>query len=237
MTNLDLYAKIEPYLDLEEATYTLHKEFMKIVMENSLENILDIGCGRGYFLENLRINGLNYLGIDQSKIQIDVCKEKGLNAKNIELKDIKEKFDCAVAIFDVVNFVNKDELKEFFSDIKNVLNPNGYFIFDVNTLYAFENIAQGSINIDLEDGFIAVNSDFENSRLITNFFLFEKEKDDKYIKNSGQIVQEYYKNSYLGKLLKECGFSIFEKKELFLYTDEEADKIIFICKKASFEKS
>ena len=34
MTNLDLYAKIEPYLDLEEPTYTLHKEFMKFIMEN-----------------------------------------------------------------------------------------------------------------------------------------------------------------------------------------------------------
>lgn len=99
MTNLDLYAKIEPYLDLEEATYTLHKEFMRFIMENSLNNILDIGCGRGYFLENLRINGLNYLGIDNSLEQIKVCKDKSLNAENLELKEIDQIFDCAVAYF------------------------------------------------------------------------------------------------------------------------------------------
>lgn len=193
MKNLDLYAKIEPYLDLEEATYTLHKEFMRFIMENSLDNILDIGCGRGYFLENLRINGLNYLGIDNSLEQIKVCKDKSLNAENLELKKIDQIFDCTVAIFDVVNFVEKQKIEEFFKNIYSLLNKNGYFLFDINTLFAFENIAQGSINIDLEDSFIAINSDFIDSKLITNFFLFEKEEDNKFVKNEGLISQEYYK--------------------------------------------
>ncbi|QKF74057.1 methyltransferase [Aliarcobacter faecis] len=233
MTNLDLYAKIEPYLDLEEATYSLHKEFMRFIMENSLDNILDIGCGRGYFLENLRINGLKYLGIDNSLTQIEVCKEKELNVTKQSLKELvieKNSFDCVVAIFDVVNFVDKKSLEDFFKNIYSVLNKDGYFLFDINTLFAFTNIAEGCININLEDRFIAINSDFAKSKLITNFFLFERD-EDKYIKNSGQIIQEYYKNSYLERVLKEIGFSIVEKRELFLYTDKEADKIMFICKK------
>lgn len=231
MTNLDLYAKIEPYLDLEEATYTLHKEFMRFIMENSLDNILDIGCGRGYFLENLRINGLNYLGIDNSLEQIKVCKDKSLNAENLELKKIDQIFDCTVAIFDVVNFVEKQKIEEFFKNIYSLLNKNGYFLFDINTLFAFENIAQGSINIDLEDSFIAINSDFIDSKLITNFFLFEKEEDNKFVKNEGLISQEYYKTNYLEKILKNVGFEIVEKRDLFLYTNNKADKKMFICKK------
>lgn len=231
MTNLDLYAKIEPYLDLEEATYTLHKEFMRFIMENSLDNLLDIGCGRGYFLENLRINGLNYLGIDNSLEQIKVCKDKSLNAENLELKKIDQIFDCTVAIFDVVNFVEKQKIEEFFKNIYSLLNKNGYFLFDINTLFAFENIAQGSINIDLEDSFIAINSDFIDSKLITNFFLFEKEEDNKFVKNEGLISQEYYKTNYLEKILKNVGFEIVEKRDLFLYTNNKADKKMFICKK------
>ncbi len=231
MKNLDLYAKIEPYLDLEEATYTLHKEFMRFIMENSLDNILDIGCGRGYFLENLRINGLNYLGIDNSLEQIKVCKDKSLNAENLELKKIDQIFDCTVAIFDVVNFVEKQKVEKFFKNIYSLLNKNGYFLFDINTLFAFENIAQGSINIDLEDSFIAINSDFIDSKLITNFFLFEKEEDNKFVKNEGLISQEYYKTNYLEKILKNVGFEIVEKRDLFLYTNNKADKKMFICKK------
>ena len=132
MINLDLYAKIEPYLDLEEATYSLHKEFMRFIMENSLDNILDIGCGRGYFLENLRVNGLKYLGIDESLEQIKVCKEKDLNAKNLSFSSLDSKFDCAVAIFDVVNFVNRKNIERFFKDIYSILNKDAYFLFDIN---------------------------------------------------------------------------------------------------------
>ena len=51
---LDLYARIEPYLDFEEEIYSLHKEFLKFIMVNDLDNIIDIGCGQGYFLNNLR---------------------------------------------------------------------------------------------------------------------------------------------------------------------------------------
>lgn len=105
------------------------------------------------------------------------------------------------------------------------------FLFDINTLFAFENIAQGSINIDLEDSFIAINSDFIDSKLITNFFLFEKEEDNKFVKNEGLISQEYYKTNYLEKILKNVGFEIVEKRDLFLYTNNKADKKMFICKK------
>ena len=231
MTNLDLYAKIEPYLDLEEPTYTLHKEFMRFIMENSLDNILDIGCGRGYFLENLRINVLNYLGIDNSLEQINVCKEKELNAENLQIQEINRKFDCVVAIFDVINFVEKKNLEHFIKDIHSVLSDDGYFLFDINTLFAFENIAQGSINIDAEDSFIAINSDFIDSKLITNFYLFEKQKDGNFVKNSGLIIQEYYKINSLEKILKNVGFEIVEKRNLFLYSNSKSDKVMFICKK------
>lgn len=231
MTNLDLYAKIEPYLDLEEPTYTLHKEFMRFIMENSLDNILDIGCGRGYFLENLRINGLNYLGIDNSLEQINVCKEKELKSENSEIKKLNQKFDCAVAIFDVVNFVEKKNLEGFIKDIYSILSDDGYFLFDINTLFAFENIAQGSINIDAKDSFIAINSDFMDSKLITNFYLFEKQKDGNFVKNSGLIIQEYYKINSLEKILKNVGFEVVEKRNLFLYSNSKSDKVMFICKK------
>ncbi|MCB9096388.1 MAG: hypothetical protein H6630_01885 [Arcobacter sp.] len=63
---LDLYAKVEPYLDFEEEVYTLHKEFLRFVMVNDLDNIIDIGCGQGYFLENLKVNKKKYFGIDLS---------------------------------------------------------------------------------------------------------------------------------------------------------------------------
>ncbi|MCG3655663.1 class I SAM-dependent methyltransferase [Aliarcobacter butzleri] len=228
---LDLYAKVEPYLDFEEEVYTLHKEFLRFVMVNDLDNIIDIGCGQGYFLENLKVNKKKYFGIDLSVEQIKVCEEKNLNAKAIDLKDVKEKFDCATAIFDVLNYIPKNELKIFLEQTYEILNQNAYFIFDVNSYFGFDEVAQGTITIDVEDKFIAIDANFENNKLQTDITLFEKQENGLFSKEQDSIIQEYHSKEFLTKILEEIGFKQIEIKEFNLHTDEIADKLIFICKK------
>ncbi|MCG3702894.1 class I SAM-dependent methyltransferase [Aliarcobacter butzleri] len=228
---LDLYAKVEPYLDFEEEVYTLHKEFLRFVMVNDLDNIIDIGCGQGYFLENLKVNKKKYFGIDLSVEQIKVCQEKNLNAKAIDLKDVKEKFDCATAIFDVLNYIPKNELKRFLEQTYEILNQNAYFIFDVNSHFGFDEVAQGTITIDVEDKFIAIDANFENNKLQTDITLFEKQENGLFSKEQDSIIQEYHSKEFLTKILEEIGFKLIEIKEFNLHTDEIADKLIFICKK------
>ncbi|MFW2599997.1 class I SAM-dependent DNA methyltransferase [Aliarcobacter butzleri] len=228
---LDLYAKVEPYLDFEEEVYTLHKEFLRFVMVNDLDNIIDIGCGQGYFLENLKVNKKKYFGIDLSVEQIKVCQEKNLNAKAIDLKDVKEKFDCATAIFDVLNYISKNELKIFLEQTYEILNQNAYFIFDVNSYFGFDEVAQGTITIDAEDKFIAIDANFENNKLQTDITLFEKQENGLFSKEQDSIIQEYHSKEFLTKILEEIGFKLIEIKEFNLHTDEIADKLIFICKK------
>ncbi|MFX4230529.1 class I SAM-dependent DNA methyltransferase [Aliarcobacter butzleri] len=228
---LDLYAKVEPYLDFEEEVYTLHKEFLRFVMVNDLDNIIDIGCGQGYFLENLKVNKKKYFGIDLSVEQIKVCQEKNLNAQAIDLKDVKEKFDCATAIFDVLNYIPKNELKIFLEQTYEILNQNAYFIFDVNSYFGFDEVAQGTITIDVEDKFIAIDANFENNKLQTDITLFEKQENGLFSKEQDSIIQEYHSKEFLTKILEEIGFKLIEIKEFNLHTDEIADKLIFICKK------
>lgn len=228
---LDLYAKVEPYLDFEEEVYTLHKEFLRFVMVNDLDNIIDIGCGQGYFLENLKVNKKKYFGIDLSVEQIKVCQEKNLNAKAIDLKDVKEKFDCATAIFDVLNYISKNELKIFLEQTYQILNQDAYFIFDVNSYFGFDEVAQGTITIDVEDKFIAIDANFENNKLQTDITLFEKQENGLFSKEQDSIIQEYHSKEFLTKILEEVGFKQIEIKEFNLHTDEIADKLIFICKK------
>jgi cyclopropane fatty-acyl-phospholipid synthase-like methyltransferase len=228
---LDLYAKVEPYLDFEEEVYILHKEFLRFVMTKELDNIIDIGCGQGYFLENLKINKKKYFGIDLSVEQIKVCQEKNLNSQAISLEDVKEKFDCATAIFDVLNYIPKEDLKVFINQTNIVLNQGAYFIFDVNSYFGFDEVAQGCIAIDVGDKFIAIDANFEDNKLQTDITLFEKQENGLFSKESDSIIQEYHSKEFLTKLLKECNFEIQEIKEFNLHTDEHADKLIFICKK------
>jgi O-antigen chain-terminating methyltransferase len=45
------------------------------------ENVLDIGCGRGEFLESMRESGVHARGIDLSAESVAQCRDKGLEAE------------------------------------------------------------------------------------------------------------------------------------------------------------
>ncbi|RXJ87498.1 class I SAM-dependent methyltransferase [Arcobacter sp. CECT 8985] len=230
---LDLYSRIEQYLDFEDEVYSLHKEFMTFVMMNELDNIIDIGCGQGYFLENLKINGKKAFGIDLSAEQIKVCEQRGVDAKCMPLNKVEKKFDCATAIFDVVNYIPKNHLKEFFIDTYNVLNENGYYMFDVNSLYGFSVVADGSLTINKEEKFISVDAVYDEDELNTNIVLFDKQKNGLYKKEEDMITQYYHDIPSLKKVLNEVGFVVESVTDYNLHDFDKADKHMLICKKVS----
>ena len=47
--------------------------------------VLDLGCGRGEFLELLKANGLEGFGVDGNSQMVDICLEKGLNCAKGDL--------------------------------------------------------------------------------------------------------------------------------------------------------
>jgi cyclopropane fatty-acyl-phospholipid synthase-like methyltransferase len=157
---LDLYAKIEEYLDFEEEVKYLHNTIKSLVLEKKPDTHIDIGCGQGEFSKDLNSLGIKTLGVDLSKKQIQIATSKGIDAKCIDIADIEEKFDLATAIFDVINYLPNEYIKTFLQNSYNLLNPNGYFIFDVNTLFGFEEVAQGTLTIDVDDKFIAIDANF-----------------------------------------------------------------------------
>lgn len=229
---LNLYSKIEPFLDFQDEVYNLHNEFMSIVFDKELDNILDVGCGQGFFIESLNLNQKKAYGIDLSSEQIEACKQRGVeNVACIDLKDVKEKYDCATAIFDVINYIPKDSLKEFFENVYKALNVKGHFIFDVNTLYGFEEIAQGCITMDLDDKFIAIDAIYEDEKLVTDLTLFTKLEDGNFKKENDFITQYYHSKDRLKKMLKKIGFELESLRDFNLHSDEKPDKQIYICTK------
>jgi 2-polyprenyl-3-methyl-5-hydroxy-6-metoxy-1,4-benzoquinol methylase len=50
-----------------------------------LRNVLDLGCGRGEFLESMREAGVAARGIDMSPESVAVCRQKGLSAEVADL--------------------------------------------------------------------------------------------------------------------------------------------------------
>jgi cyclopropane fatty-acyl-phospholipid synthase-like methyltransferase len=226
MTNLDLYAKAEHLLGIEEATEALYDLYRSELDEYKIKTLLDVGCGRGGFMQRMASDGVECKGIDLSSLMIDECRAHGLDAECADVSEVGGKYDAVVAIFDVLNFLNQDQLLKFLDAVSDRLNDNGVFIADINTLYGFKDVAEGTMSSENDKEFLVVDAVFEDDKLYTKFTLFEKEKDSKYVKYQDTIVQYFHKIRAFEKL---SGLKLAEKQTFSLY--DTKDKTLLIFKK------
>jgi len=96
--------------------------------------ILDIGCGRGEWLELLGENNLNAKGLDLNKVMVKMCRELGLNVIESEaLSFLKNLSDCslgAVTGFHLIEHNGFEFLIKLLVEILRVLKPGGLVIFE-----------------------------------------------------------------------------------------------------------
>jgi cyclopropane fatty-acyl-phospholipid synthase-like methyltransferase len=225
MTHLDLYAKVESYIGFDEAYENLYQIYLQKLSYYEIDTILDVGCGNGNLLLHLQ-KAYNAQGIDISHKMIQMAKAKGVDARCISLDKLTQKYDAIVAVADVLNYFDTDELKQFLEDIQKRLHNGGIFICDINTLFGFEEVTAGSLSIDKENLFIAIDSEFENDILETKITLFEKE-DSCFTKEQAHIVQYYHK---IADIEAVSSLKLLAVEEVSLFSDI-SDKNLLIFQK------
>ncbi|MDD2356281.1 MAG: class I SAM-dependent methyltransferase [Thiovulaceae bacterium] len=226
MTNLDLYAKAEHLLGIEEATEELYNLYRSELDDYKVKTLLDVGCGRGGFMRRMMSDGVICKGVDLSQVMVDECKAIGLDAECIDVSEVEGKYDAVVAIFDVLNFLDKDGLTKFLDAVAEKLNDDGLFIADINTLYGFSDVAEGTMSSENEKEFLIVDAVFEKNELHTKFTLFEKNEDERFTKYQDTIIQYFHKMQFFEKVKS---LKLVDKQTFSLY--DELDKSLLIFKK------
>ena len=227
---LDLYAKVEDLLGVNEVTPILNEYYFDTLDTLEFKTLLDVGCGSGGFLEELSIGypHVETKGIDLSPVMVEMTKAKGLNAECIDLCKLDGKYDVITAIFDMVNYLDKKSLKRFLACIEERLEDGGHFIFDINTLYACKVVAAGSYIKDAGERFVTIDSDYEEERgeYFMDFTLFEKE-GDAFVKSQDSITQTYHTVAEIEKLTK---MKLVSKLPIAIYGDE-TEKFYLVFRK------
>jgi cyclopropane fatty-acyl-phospholipid synthase-like methyltransferase len=155
---------------------------------------------------------------------VEECRAQGLDAECIDVSQVQGKYDAVVAIFDVLNFLNNEELISFLESIAQKLNDEGIFIADINTLYGFSDVADGTMSSENEKEFLSVDAVYENEQLHTKFTLFEKDEDGRYKRYQDTIVQYLHKMKTFQKL---SGLKLIDKQTFSLYDTEDKTLLIF----------
>ena len=96
--------------------------------------IIDVGCGRGEWLELLKENGFDVKGIDLNDIMVNTCRELSLDAVSSDaieyLRSLPAASLCAVTGFHIIEHLPFKTLIALFDESFRVLKPGGIVIFE-----------------------------------------------------------------------------------------------------------
>ncbi|HRD32793.1 MAG TPA: methyltransferase domain-containing protein [Rhodocyclaceae bacterium] len=109
--------------------------------------VLDIGCGRGEWLELLHDEGLVGRGLDLNRVMIAQCREAGFDVTEGDaidyLRSLPSNSLGAVTGFHIIEHLPFSRLVTLFDESLRVLRPGGIVIFETPNP---ENILVGSCN-------------------------------------------------------------------------------------------
>ncbi len=106
--------------------------------------LLDVACGEGSFAVAMAQSGWQVTGIDQSAEMLQLAREHA-KASGVEVDfrqgDMREPFDLAgydlaTCWYDSLNYLlTPANLAAAFANARAALKPDGWFVFDMNTIY------------------------------------------------------------------------------------------------------
>ncbi len=109
--------------------------------------ILDVGCGRGEWLELLKEQQLRAIGVDSNRVLVGQCSERGLDVAEDDLMGYLRRLDGAslgaVTGFHIVEHLPIETLVQFLNETVRVLKPGGAVIFETPNP---QNVLVGSCN-------------------------------------------------------------------------------------------
>ena len=96
--------------------------------------ILDLGCGRGEWLELVNENGLAGEGVDSNAIMVSACQERGLRVTEGDaleyLRALPAESRAAITAFHLIEHLEFQVLVQLLRESFRVLRPGGLAIFE-----------------------------------------------------------------------------------------------------------
>lgn len=227
----------------KDVDYVEWTNYLKELIEknsSNTKNILEYGCGSG----NLTIPLSKFykiVGVDNSEEMLTLAEQKLENNRdNIELLkgdmrlfNYPKRVDVILIGSDTINYLNLEELRDFFKKSYYELDNKGLLVFDMASMnYLTNYIAENNFIFDTGDIFFTWESEIIEETIISNFNFFVKDKD-RYIRFEEENVQYYYGINEIVNLLKEVGFNDIKSYSFLTFdeSNEEEDRIQFVAKK------
>lgn len=205
-------------VDYEDWAKYLITQLKKYGIDDGL--VLDLGCGTGVMTELLSGAGYDMIGVDNSEEMLGQAIEKREESGHDILylcQDMQE-FElygtvrAIVSVCDCLNYITEEEeLLQVFKLVNNYLDPGGIFIFDMNTVYKYEEmLGDNVIAENREDGSFIWENCYDPDCGINEYALtlFIPREDGLYEKHEEFHYQKAYSEECVRRLIAEAGLEL-----------------------------
>lgn len=238
----DMFMDNVPY---EEWCKYLHTLLKKYGIEEGL--VLELGCGTGSMTELLAGLGYDMIGVDNSVEMLEIAMEKREQSGHDILylmQDMRE-FElygtvrAVVSVCDSMNYITQeDDLLTVFKLVNNYLDPDGVFIFDLNTVYKYEELlGERTIAENREESSFIWENWYDPDTQINEYdlTLFIENADGLYEKYEETHYQRAYTLEKIKGLLAQAGLKLEAVYDAFTQDapKEESERVYFVAREVT----
>ena len=217
-----VYDKLNAQID-----YGKWADFFEMCFDRYLsekpELVLDLACGTGRMTRELRGRGYDMIGVDGSADMLSEARytydSEGILYLCQDMRELElyGTVGATVCCLDSINYLlDEKDLERTFSLVHNYLDPDGLFIFDVNSPRKFERVYSDNAYI-LEDEdesgaavFCGWQNEYDPQSGICDFYLtlFEETEDGSYVRSDEHQRERCYSLETLKSCLEKTGFEL-----------------------------
>lgn len=206
--------------------------------------VLDIACGTGNVTFLLAERGYHVAGVDLSEPMLEVAREKARHSQqhipfyhgDMRCLSLPDRYDLAICLYDSLNYLLKlEEVRQAFQSAYGVLQPGGYYVFDVNTIFALrENLftqrhmdSSASVRYDWRSTY---NEKTRICRVVMDFWVNEG-------RDTRHFTEVHYEAGYepeeIVEALAGAGFETLATYEAYTFRPPRADsdRLYFVARK------
>lgn len=226
----------------------INKTIASILKAHKIKTVLDMTCGTGSQVFCLAKQRFSVTGLDINQKMLNIAKNKAKKSK-IDVDFIKGdmrtskvgKFDAVLTIFNSIGHLTKSDYIKAIRNIRNNLNDNGLYIFDIfnlNYLTKGDNITKLTIDWQKKSGNTVTReiqySTIDKDGILASYDIYHEQKGTgkPKISNAFQTLQVYNAKQLID-IFKNNGFKVIKKccVDGTRFYDFKSERLLVVAKK------
>lgn len=225
-----IYDEMNRELDYARWADFVEEQFARFAKAKP-ELVLDLAAGTGSMTIELAKRGYDMTAVDNSADMLSLAATRLAEAGQYGVLLLEQDMtdfelygtvDAVVCCLDSLNHLTEDgELEKCFALVHNYLNPDGLFLFDVNTPHKFRHTyGVNDFILENEGAVCCWQNQFDPASGLCDFILtiFEKQSDGRYSRTDTVQTERCYSRSHLTRALKQAGFEMLGIYEDYSFT-------------------